>query len=223
MRIKKPKVHEDIITDMLIRNGIKNFELERNHIVLNDLSSYNKKQIDCIKRNFKYFDIFQWSNRGIENILLWEQPDRIKDVVKEFNKAFSSKNYSIITSLEAKGFIIGGMFMSILKLPFLPIRKFKKLYDSLDGKRVDFTNWKNQKESLYLFDNDFKGKKAILIDDLLHTGNSLEAAVKLLNMFEINLVGAFYLADYSNKSIRNKFNFPIRSLVRYNDLLNNCY
>jgi adenine phosphoribosyltransferase len=223
LRIKKPDVNEEIIVNFLERNKIDKFKIDKEFIIINKDNEYNQNQLESIKRHFNYFDIFMWSNRGIENILLWEKPDKIRDVINDFNKAFSRKDYSLITSIEAKGFILGGIFMSQLSIPFLPIRKYKILYNSFDGEKEEFKNWKNQKESLFMFDNNHIGKKAILVDDLLHTGNSLKAAVKLLQKFKIEVKGAFYLADYSKVEVRNQFNFPIKSLLRYNDLLTNCY
>ncbi|MFP4457577.1 MAG: hypothetical protein ACLFPS_07950 [Clostridia bacterium] len=43
--------------------------------------------------------------------------------------------------------------------------------------------------------------------------------------FEANIevVGAFSLANYAKDEVRNQFRFPIKSLLRYNSLLENCY
>ncbi len=65
------------------------------------------------------------------------------------------------------------------------------------------------------------GKRLFFLDDIIETGNSLKAAERMLEKHGIEIIGAFYLMDASTKEIRNSFNFPIRSLLRFDDIFDN--
>lgn len=138
----------------LIKNGIENFDIQKcgDKIKINATDiNYSEEELEIITRHFSFFDIFHWSSKGIENVILWEKPDRIKDVMIEFYKIFNKAVFNIVTSIEARGFILGGMFCHELNKPFLAIRKYKKIYDSLPGQQISYLNWKNHiiKETKY--------------------------------------------------------------------------
>lgn len=81
-------------------------------------------------------------------------------------------------------------------------------------------SWKGREESLFIFrDRDFTGKKVLIVDDLIETGNSLEASVEGLNSLGLETAGAFYLCDASEDNLSGKFSFPIKSFLRINGIL----
>ncbi len=208
-------------------NAIEMF-LQQNHVFDYQLEKENKNLMIEVNdnnipliRHFKYYDIFEWSHKGIENVRLWEKPGRCNDVINEFKSMFNKTSFDIITSIEARGFILGGLFLHALNKPFLTIRKHKLIYDTLNGIPYTYTNWKGKKEKLYLFENKFHGKKAMVIDDIMETGGSLKAAVEMLKKQNIKVIGAFYLCDTSSEEVRNQFDFPIRSLLRFTNLSGN--
>jgi adenine/guanine phosphoribosyltransferase-like PRPP-binding protein len=212
------------IEDFLNKNDVTNYQINliNNEIelIIED-NNYSQKEIDVLKRHFSFFDIFFWSDDGIENVTLWEKPRRINDVLSEFENMFSVNNFDVITSIEARGFILGGIFTKEYSKPFVSIRKYKNIYDTIPGVKYKYINWKNEEETLYLFKHSIKGKKAIFIDDIMETGKSLKAAQEILKKQGIQIIGAFYLMDGSNKEIRNSFDFPIRSLLRFDNIFDN--
>jgi len=83
-------------------------------------------------------------------------------------------------------------------------------------------NWRGEEESLFLFDaGHFTGSRALFVDDVLETGNSMQAAVELFQAFGIVVTGAFFLFDAATPEVRERFSFPIRSLIRRHGLLGN--
>lgn len=89
-----------------------------------------------------------------------------------------SKHPVIVVGLEARGFVLGGYFASKFSLPFVPLRKGGRLpgeclsifYDKEYGTDM----WEIQKDAMP------PNQIVILCDDLLATGGSAEAAVKLV-------------------------------------------
>jgi adenine/guanine phosphoribosyltransferase-like PRPP-binding protein len=210
--------YKNSIRDFLKRNGLAGIAITETEAGLSleiDESVYSSAQLSKLRRHFSYYDIFSWSSRGIENTILWEKPERVQAVVKEFQQMFNDIEYDIVTSVEARGFILGGLFAAILKKPFLAVRKFKPIYQQLPGWRQHYKNWKGEAESLYLFQNPFIGQKAVLVDDLIQTGNSLRAARRLLAKSQIELTGAFYLSNVAKPEVIGSFNFPIKTLLTY--------
>lgn len=210
--------YEKSLRKFLNRNklgGIQIAQTSNGLSLIVDESLYSRPQLGRLRRHFSYYDIFCWSSKGIENTILWEKPERVQAVVGEFQEMFSDIEFDIITSVEARGFILGGLFAAILEKPFLTIRKFKPIYQQLSGWQQNYKNWKGQAESLYLFQNLFAGQKAMLIDDLIQTGNSLRAAQSLMAKSQIELAGAFYLSNVAKPEFITSFDFPIKALLNF--------
>ena len=69
--------NQKAIEDFLNKNDINNYTIEKlnNKIELNIYDNkYNKEELDILKRYFYFYDIFYWSDKGIENVTLWENP-----------------------------------------------------------------------------------------------------------------------------------------------------
>ncbi|MEC9487959.1 MAG: phosphoribosyltransferase family protein [Halanaerobium sp.] len=214
----------EAVGNFLEKNGVNNYKLNlyENHLVIEiDADKYSAEELDILQRHFSYYDIFLWSEKGVENVTLWEKPRRVEAVIREYRQLLSSVEYSLISSIEARGFILGGIFARELKKPFVTIRKYKVIYDALPGYKYQYQNWKGQKEELYIFTNPFGGEQAILIDDIIETGNSLHAAKEMLGQFNIEIAAAFYLLDATSNETRQSFSFPIRSLLRFDGLFDN--
>ena len=214
------KAIENFLDKNKVTNYIINIINNEIELIIDD-ANFSKKEIDVLKRHFSFYDIFYWSEDGIENVTLWEKPERINDIITEFENIFAVNNFDVITSIEARGFILGGIFTQKYNKPFVSIRKYKDIYENIPGVKYKYINWKDEEERLYLFEHSIKGKKAIFIDDIMETGRSLKAINEILKNQGIEIIGAFYLMDGSNKEVRNSFDFPIRSLLRFDDIFNN--
>ena len=214
----------NVIESFLKNNKVSDYNTfkKKDSLVLNIANEkYSKEQLKILKRHFSFHDIFYWSSKGLENVILWEKANRIPDVLAEFNYLFKNIDFDLITSIEARGFILGGIFAREFLKSFITIRKYKEIYDTLPGYKYNYVNWKGKEESLYIFKHSIKEGKVIVVDDIIETGSSLKAAEAMLARYNIEIKGAFYLMDTTESNIRRSFDFPIRSLLRYNDLFNN--
>lgn len=61
-------------------------------------------------RHFAFYNIFHWTDKGIENLTLWEKPTRLNAVFKEYETLFQDIDLDVFASIEARGFIMGGHF-----------------------------------------------------------------------------------------------------------------
>ena len=93
---------------------------------------------------------------------------------------------TVIIGLEARGFILAPMVARQLHLPFVPFRKKGKL----PGKIRSVTySLEYGEDVLEMQENSLKpGCKCILIDDVIATGGSLEASIKLVQQSQCQVV-----------------------------------
>ena len=90
--------------------------------------------------------------------------------------------YDYIVGLDARGFILGGMLASILKIGFIPIRKKGKL----PGKCFKVVYTKEYGEDVFEIQQTAIPEKSVnilIIDDILTTGGTAKAALHLVRKF----------------------------------------
>jgi len=166
----------------LARNGIHNFEVTDGNLGLVieiDDHSLTPTEQQTVARNFSFYDLFVWVPDGMEDVKFWEKPGRLEDAFSELDLFFDPAAYDVVTTIGARGFILGGAFSYAGRKPLVPVRKYRDAYDSFRGRRSPtFVNWRGEEESLFLF-------------------------------------------DAGRSEVRERFSFPIRSLIRRHGLLGN--
>lgn len=106
---------------------------------------------------------------------------------------FVDKKIDAVAGIEARGFIFGGAVADKLGCGFIPIRKKGKL------------PWKTFKQSYALeYGTDTiemhqdalaRGKRVLIVDDLIATGGTAEAAAKLIRHAGGEIMGAAFIID----------------------------
>jgi len=92
-----------------------------------------------------------------------------------------------------RGFILGGAIAHQLSVGFVPIRKQGKLPG--DTMQEDYTLEYGQ-ATMELHKDAFKpGERVLLVDDLIATGGTCEAGIKLIRRAEATLVGCAFVID----------------------------
>ncbi|MDB9936559.1 adenine phosphoribosyltransferase [Candidatus Pelagibacter sp.] len=130
-----------------------------------------------------------------------------------------SKNYKIdkIAAIESRGFVFASAVSYLLKKPFILFRKKNKL--PADTHSVDFKLEYGTATIEVHKDSIDKGDSVLIIDDLIATGGTAEAAAKLVEMsdakvaafiFAINLFDLGGSDDLINKGykVENLMDFP---------------
>src|SRR5215475_2459070 len=136
--------------------------------------------------------------------------------VDELVHPYAGSKIDKIAGIEARGFILGGAIAHQLSAGFVPIRKKGKLpYETV---RVAYSLEYGIDEMEMHKDAVTAGEKVILVDDLIATGGTAEAAVKLLRQMGADVLAACFIIDLPElggaDKIR-KLNVPVRTLVTF--------
>ncbi|MGI9405132.1 MAG: adenine phosphoribosyltransferase, partial [Hyphomicrobiaceae bacterium] len=103
------------------------------------------------------------------------------------------KGIEAVAGIEARGFILGGAIADRLGTGFVPIRKKGKLPGKAIGQDYELEYGTDIIEMHE--DAVRKGERVLLVDDLIATGGTAAAAVKLLRRLEADIVGAAFIVD----------------------------
>lgn len=121
-----------------------------------------------------------------------------------------------VAGIEARGFILGGAIAHQLSSGFVPIRKKGKLPS--ETVRIAYSLEYGLDEMEMHRDAIKPGDKVILVDDLIATGGTAEAASKLLLQMGADIVAACFIIDLPDLGGRKKLealNVPVRTLVAF--------
>ena len=98
-----------------------------------------------------------------------------------------------MAGIEARGFILGGAMACRLGAGFVPLRKKGKLPHATIGVEYSLEYGLDQLEMHA--DGVKPGDRVLLVDDLIATGGSAAAGVRLLQSLDATVVGAAFVID----------------------------
>jgi adenine phosphoribosyltransferase len=136
--------------------------------------------------------------------------------VDELVQPWAGGKIDKVAGIEARGFILGGAVAHQVSAGFVPIRKKGKL----PFKRVSigYSLEYGIDEMEMHEDAIAHGERVILVDDLIATGGTAEAAVKLLKQIGANVLAACFIIDLPDlggaKRIE-KLGVPVRTLIAF--------
>ncbi|MBX6328309.1 MAG: adenine phosphoribosyltransferase [Pseudolabrys sp.] len=136
--------------------------------------------------------------------------------VDELVQPWAGMKIDKIAGIEARGFILGGAVAHQVSAGFVPIRKKGKL----PHKRVSVTYMLEYGEDEIEIHADalVAGERVVLVDDLIATGGTAEAAVKLLRQLGAEVLGACFvidLPDLGGASRLRDLGVPVRTLISF--------
>ena len=137
-------------------------------------------------------------------------------VIDELVEPWSVAKVNRVAGIEARGFILGGAVAHQLAAGFVPIRKKGKLPHSTV--RVAYSLEYGLDEMEMHEDAVSRGERIILVDDLIATGGTAEAAVKLLRRLGAEILGACFVIDLPELGGSQKLRdlgVPVRTLVAF--------
>ncbi len=133
------------------------------------------------------------------------------DKLVEFAKKVEAE---VIVGPEARGFIFGCPVAYALEIGFAPVRKPGKLPRETVEVNYDLEYGSNTL-SLHA-DAIKKGQRVLIVDDLLATGGTVEATVKLIEKLGGIVVGCAFFIELEDLKGRDKLkNVEVLSLITY--------
>ena len=129
-----------------------------------------------------------------------------------------SKNFKFnkIAAIESRGFVFASAVSYLLKKPFIMLRKKNKL--PADTYSVDFELEYGTATIEVHKDSIQKEDSVLIIDDLIATGGTAEAAAKLVKISKGNIAGFIFvinLFDLGGCDSIKKQNYKVESLIEF--------
>ena len=133
---------------------------------------------------------------------LFSNPRGFRIAIDQLLHPYAGQPIDKVVGLEARGFILGGAIAHQLSLGFVPIRKKGKL----PGKTIeqDYT-LEYGTATMEVHDDALQpGEKVLLVDDLLATGGTAEAGIKLIERMGAEVIGCAFIIDLPDIGGRKK-------------------
>jgi adenine phosphoribosyltransferase len=171
-----------------------------------DLKKYIRSIQDYPKKGILFRDI----------TTLIKNKDAFKDCIDQMSKIIEKLNCDKIASIESRGFIFASPLSYNLLKPNILMRKKNKL--PAEKYSVDF-ELEYGKSTLEIHkDSILNGEKVIIIDDLIATGGTAEAAAKLVETSGGKVLGFVFvinLFDLGGKKLLEKKGYKTFSLMDF--------
>jgi adenine phosphoribosyltransferase len=124
---------------------------------------------------------------------LFGDPRAFRRAVDELVQHYAGLRIDKVAGIEARGFILGGAVAHQLSTGFVPVRKKGKLPFTVLGEDYDLEYGQDRIE--IHTDAVKKGDNVVVVDDLIATGGTCIAAIKLLERAGANVVGCSFFID----------------------------
>lgn len=139
-----------------------------------------------------------------------------QDFKEAIDKMAEKIDYEIdkVIGIEARGFIVGAPLAYKLSKGFIPIRKPGKLPCEKISVEYDLEYGTDSIEMH--IDGIKKGERVVIVDDLLATGGTSQAAIKLVESLGAEVAGLLFLMELDDINGRKKLkNYRVDSIIHY--------
>ena len=129
-------------------------------------------------------------------------------------EGFKPGDVDAVVGIDARGFIFAAAAALKLKAGFIPVRKKGKLPYLTHEETYDL-EYGSSTVAIHI-DAVKPGARILLLDDLLATGGTAEAAARLLEKIGANILQIGFLIELSFLKGRNRLGrFPVKSQITY--------
>ena len=145
---------------------------------------------------------------------LMQDGDAFKYTIDKFVNELKDKNIDIIVGPEARGFLMGTPVAYALGVGFVPVRKPGKLPYETESYAYGL---EYGTDVLEIHKDAIKpGQRVAIVDDLLATGGTMEAAAKLIEKLGGEVVSMQFLIELESLEGREKLSkYNVNSLLQY--------
>ena len=171
-----------------------------------DLKDYIRSVPDYPKKGILFRDI----------TTLIKNENAFVRTIDEIVKRLSNFKFDKITAIESRGFIFASAISYLLKKPFILLRKKNKL--PADRYSVDF-ELEYGTATIEMHKDSIKNKESVVvIDDLIATGGTAEAAAQIIEMSGGKIAGFLFvinLFDLGGCDKLKKKGYKVENLIEF--------
>ncbi len=176
------------------------------------LSDYLKPRIRTVR---------DWPQPGVsfrDITTLFNDPEAFRVMIEAFAIQCTQLEVDVIAAIDARGFIIGGALSYQLHKPFALVRKKGKLpYTTVEE---SYTLEYGSATIEINADACEPGQRVLIVDDLIATGGTLLASVKLFQKIGAEVVGVAAIIDLpelqGSRRLR-ELGLPVHALCAFNE------
>lgn len=141
-----------------------------------------------------------------------KSPEAFAEIIDIISKRYLKSKPDYVVAIESRGFIFGSALAYRLGCGIIPVRKKGKLpYSTIEASyELEYG-----KATMEVHSDALKpGDKVVLIDDLLATGGTVGAAIKLVEKLEAEITGIEFLVELAFLKGRDKISgYPVQSII----------
>lgn len=140
--------------------------------------------------------------------------DGLSLAIDEMQKKLEGTEYDVVVGLESRGFIFGMPIAYNNHKPFIPVRKKGKLPCETIEASYDL---EYGSATIEIHKDAIKpGQKVVIVDDLIATGGTVEAAIKLVEQLGGEVVKVLFLMELAGLEGRKKLEkYDVESVIVY--------
>lgn len=150
--------------------------------------------------------------RDVTTVL--QDAEGFKLAIDELTKLLDGVDYDVLVGAESRGFIFGTPIAYNMNKPFVPVRKAGKL--PAETVSMDY-ELEYGTATIEMHKDSIKpGQKVVLIDDLIATGGTMEAAAKLVESLGGEVVKIIFLLELEGLEGRKLLSkYDVASVISY--------
>lgn len=175
-------------------------------------NKHEKKKLEDYVRSIPDFPEPGIIFRDVTSIL--QDADGLKLAIDSMQECLKDTEVDVIVGTESRGFMFGVPIAYNLHKPFVPVRKKGKLPCETVSRSYDL---EYGSATIEMHRDSIKpGQKVAVIDDLIATGGTVEAAVKLIEELGGEVVKIVFLMELAGLKGREKLaGYDVASVIRY--------
>lgn len=173
--------------------------------------------MDLTELRSKIRDIKDFPTEGIlfkDITTLLKDPPAFRYVVDRLAERYQDERVEVVVAVESRGFIFGGALAHQLRAGFVPVRKLGKL----PAKTIEVEyELEYGRDALAMHEDAIRaGQRVLAVDDLLATGGTMAATLRLVEQLGGHVVGVAFLIELAFLHGREKLkHYPLHSLIVY--------
>ncbi len=150
--------------------------------------------------------------RDVTSIL--QDADGLQLAIDSLQKLLEGLDFDVIVGAESRGFIFGMPLAYNLKKPFVLVRKKGKLPRETISEKYDLEYGSAEIEMHR--DSIKPGQKVVIVDDLIATGGTIEAAARLVERLGGEIVKIVFVMELAGLKGREKLaKYDVESVIVY--------